>query len=244
MLIAFSLLAALALPAADPSDPAEPPPAAPTVPANETAPPAPVVAPVDPTDPVVPVVPLDPTDDAAPIPRREPDPASPAPPTTTAPAKPKPPPPPEPPTGIAKNPMALGAGAALGGCAGVIIPGGCGLVFGPALLALPCTVPIGVIAGTAAAAELDEGKPETTSLFVGGALAVVAAGVLGGAVGAGLGALSCTPNANSLSACEYTVPIFAAVGGALGFTVAGPVAAGVTVGLLASQAAHPLTPPG
>lgn len=242
MLSAFSLLVALALPIADPSDPVEPP-ATPTVPANETAPPAPVVVPVpvDPTDEAVPVVPVDPTDEAVPVPRREPDPSPPSPPT---PSKPKPPPLPEPPTGIAKNPMALGAGAALGGCAGVLVPGACGLVFGPALLALPCTVPAGVIGGTAAAAQLDEGQPETTSLFVGGTVAVLAAGVLGAAAGAGLGALSCTPNANSLSACEFTVPIFAAVGGAFGFTVAGPVAAGVTVGLMASQAAHPLTPPG
>ena len=228
MSAALTVFVALSLSAqvADPSDP-EPPPAA--VVETETAPPPPVVEVVPPRDPSEPEPP-----------RRAPEPTASQPPAH---ARPKSPPPPEP-SHVAQNPMGLGAGAGLGGCAGALVPGACGLVFPPAYFALPCTVPAGVIAGTAIAANFDDSEPETTSLFVGGAVAVVAAGVLGAAVGAGIGASNCQSGGNNFGSCEYAVPIFAAVGGTFGFVVGGPIVAGVTVGLMASLTAHPLTPPG
>jgi hypothetical protein len=143
---------------------------------------------------------------------------------------------PDPPMGVARQPINIGLAAGLGACVGALVGGPTGGLL------TPLTAPVGMAFGICLAADADGGQPETTPLIIGGTVAVLAAGVVGGAVGAGLSAVAeqNRPESDGLFGSIGSGSIAILLGGVVGATVSmttlGSAAAGVTVGIMASQA--------
>ncbi len=147
---------------------------------------------------------------------------------------------PDPPLGVARNPINIGLAAGVGTCFGALV----GVPTGGLLT--PLTAPVGLAVGIGLAA--DDGE-QTTSLVIGGTVAVLAAGVVGAAAGAGLSAVAeqNRPESDGLFGSIGSGPIAILAGGLFGATVSmmtlGVGAAGITVAVMASQATPTPVPP-
>lgn len=228
MIVPSTLMLALALTQAAPEPAATtplPPPLAETTPAATVEP---TDTPGPPMTAVTPATPVTPAAEAS---------APPSAASTQAPLQP------DPPLGVARQPINIGLAAGAGTCVGALVG------VPTAGLLTPLTAPVGMAFGIGMAADADGGQPETTPLIIGGTVAVLAAGVVGGAVGAGVSAVAeqNRPASDGLFGSIGGGSIAILAGGLFGATVSmmtlGVGAAGVTVTVMASQATPTPVPP-
>jgi hypothetical protein len=222
-------------PARDPADPVDPvdvqpatPPAAPAATPTAPAPPAAPRAPRDPDDDLTPPATtphrsLPPGESAEPVPR-------------TGQRSPEP-----------RLPIATGGMVALGGCGAGAVSIVFGLVCPYAPLMAPATSCCGAVGVASTMAAQDGGSPITSGAAAGAG--IVAGGLLGGVVTAGIAPTLAGTPANCLNdgLCILAMGAVVVAGAGIGATFVGPVLGGGAVAVIEhlrqSEAATPETPP-